>query len=163
MIRYQTIDNKTFPAVFSNESINGSSGTEFIQRLRDASKVMRLGQINLPNQAVHECHMQHTLASLAMQNPIAYVQESKTLINNVMAILIGCPPEGFPALDDGKSSRKTRYFKSQNKGVFGHTLAYFGMIEDHQKGTLHYHFCCLVHYHPTFYIDLPICQMSVKK
>ena len=40
---------------------------------------------------------------------------------------------------EGETVRKTKYFKDRGKGIFGHLLSYFGTVEDHQKGTLHYH------------------------
>ena len=137
---YNTVNNTSFPAVFTESESHGASGIEFIQNLRNASKVKHTGEIDLPEQQVNPLHLQHNLAAMAMDNPIAYVQESKAMIQHVLELLIGYAPEHFWSLYDGKSIRKTRYFKTRGKGVFGHTLAYFGMIEDHQKGTLHYHF-----------------------
>lgn len=60
------------------------------------------------------------------------------MIFDVCSLLFGIPPESFYAKIDGKSSRVTRYYKTR-KGVFGHTIAYIGVVEDHAKGTLHYH------------------------
>ena len=77
-------------------------------------------------------------AGLAIKNPIAFVQESKSLINLVCSLLIGAPPEHFFARSAGKSSHKTKYFQ-ETKGVIGHALGYIGVVEDHAKGTLHYH------------------------
>ena len=53
-------------------------------------------------------------------------------------MLIGAPPEHFFARLSGKSSRKTKYFQ-ETKGVIGHALGYIGVVEDHAKGTSHYH------------------------
>ena len=136
---YHTVNNKVFPAVFEESCIHGSSGVEFMAKLREASKLTSVGNITRPGNTVQQCHMEHTLAEAAIQNPVAYVQESKSFIHDVYSILIGIPPEHFHGLTEGVTSRKSRYYKSRNKGVFGHTLAYFGMVEDHQKGTLHYH------------------------
>ncbi|CAJ1937001.1 unnamed protein product, partial [Cylindrotheca closterium] len=72
------------------------------------------------------------------ENPVAYVAETKAILNNVLSILVGCPPEGFPGLYDGKSTRKSRYWNTK-KGIFGHILSFAGVVEDHAKGTLHFH------------------------
>ena len=136
---YNTVDNQSFPAIFEEDCIHGSSGIEFLQKLKTASKIQSIGAINLSEGHINEIHMNHNLAAMAMSNPVAYVQESKAMIQDVLTLLIGYPPEHFPSQYDGVSVKKTRYFKARGKGVFGHTLAYFGMIEDHQKGTLHYH------------------------
>ena len=160
---YNTVDNQSFPAVFNESEIHGASGIEFIQKLRAASKIKNMGEVNLPDSQVHPLHLQHNLAKLAMENPVAYVQESKSMIQHVLNLLLGYAPEHFWSLYDGESVRKTRYFKARGKGVFGHTLAYFGMIEDHQKGTLHYHFCCMDLYLHIYCIGLQICQQFAKK
>ena len=68
------------------------------------------------------------------------MNECKRVINHVLSILFGLPPEHFFAEADGESSRKTKFFRVRQKGVNGHTLAYYGVVEDHQKGTLHFHF-----------------------
>ena len=68
-------------------------------------------------------------AVLAIKNPIAFVQESKSLINFVCSLLIGAPPEHFFARSAGKSSRKTKYFQ-ETKGVIGHALGYIRVVED---------------------------------
>jgi len=60
------------------------------------------------------------------------------MIFDVCSILFGTTPENFYAQSDGASSRKTRWYKVE-KGVFGNTLAFIGVVEDHAKGTLHYH------------------------
>ena len=52
------------------------------------------------------------LSRLAMENPIAYVSETKSVLNHVLSILFGCPPERFFGVYDGISSRKTRYYKT---------------------------------------------------
>ena len=77
-------------------------------------------------------------AGLAIKNHVAFVQESKSLINLVCSLLIGAPPEHVFARSAGKSSCKTKYFQ-ETKGVIGHALGYTGVVEDHAKGTLHYH------------------------
>ena len=75
---------------------------------------------------------------MAINNPVAFVSESQSLINDVCSLLLGIPPEDFFSRYASESHQKTRYFKL-NKGIFGHCLAYIGIVEDHAKGTLHYH------------------------
>ena len=59
----------------------------------------------------------------------------------MLSILFGCSPEGFFGAYEGTSIRKTRYYKNRkyNKGIIGNILAFVGVIEDHMKGTLHFH------------------------
>jgi len=71
-------------------------------------------------------------AKMAMNDPITFVEETKQMLNDACSILLGIPPEDFYAAFDGESRRKTRYFKD-NKGVFGHNLAFIGVTEDHKK------------------------------
>jgi hypothetical protein len=77
-------------------------------------------------------------AEAAINDPVSFVIESKSLMNDVCSLLLGIPPEEFFSQYASQSRRKTRYFKC-NKGIFGHCLAYIGVVEDHAKGTLHYH------------------------
>ena len=67
------------------------------------------------------------------------MNESKSMINDVLSILLGVAPENFFGSLEGRSVRKVRYFKSNGKGICGFTLAFNGTVEDHTKGTLHYH------------------------
>ena len=41
-----------------------------------------------------------------MENPIAYVSETKSVLHHVLSILFCCPPEGFFGVYEGISSRK---------------------------------------------------------
>ena len=47
-------------------------------------------------------------------------------------------PEGYFGKYENTSIRLTRFWKQQ-KGIFGHVLSYAGVVEDHVKGTLHFH------------------------
>ena len=47
-----------------------------------------------------------------------------------------------------ESSKKTKYFRQRQKEIFGKALAYYGVIEEHQKKTLHTHFCVWVGFSP---------------
>ena len=63
-----------------------------------------------------------------------------TGINDILAILLGLPTENFFDGDEGGTSRKTRYNRHHHtKGLLGHLLSYFGVVEDHVKGTIHFH------------------------
>ena len=104
-------------------------------------------------------------AGLVIKNPVAFVQESKSLINLVCSLLIGAPPEHFFARSAGKSSRKTKYFQ-ETKGVIGHALGYIGVMENHTKGTLHYHLLMMggltPHLLKRFITTREVCQ-QIKK
>ena len=109
-----------------------------MSKLKEASVYHDSGDINL-NGSVNKQHLRSTLACRAIDNPVAHVSESKTLVNHVLSLLFNLPPEHFFGYFDGDSVRKTRYYRARGKGVTGHTLGYVGTVEDHQKGTLHYH------------------------
>ena len=130
---YRTIDNRKFPAVFEEGCIHGKNVTEYMKILYEASTV-RTNAI-LP---IHPEHTREYRENMARKNPIAYVAESKKMINDFCSILLGLSPENFFGSDEGETRRRTRYFKVY-KGVVGHVLAYIGVVEDHAKGTIHYH------------------------
>ena len=129
---FRTVDNTKFPAVFEDGSSYGNSAEAFMDKIMKASVLVSEGDVVGPGLSRGE------RAAAAMKDPVAFVAESKSLIHDVCAILFGIPPEGFFAKHSGVSSRKTRYFKC-SKGLFGHCLAYIGVVEDHAKGTLHCH------------------------
>ena len=101
----------------------------------------------------------------SIKNPIAFVQESKSLINLVCSLLIGAPPEHFFARSASNSSHKTKYFQ-ETKGVIGHALGYIGVVEDHAKGTLHYHLLIMggltPHLLQRFITTREVCQQIEK-
>ena len=72
-----------------------------------------------------------------MENPVAYVIESKTVINDIRSLLIGAPAQECFSYYDSGSSSITMYYKLK-KGILGHCLSYIGVVEDHARGTLHY-------------------------
>ena len=86
---YNTVNNNCFPAIFEEDCVHGSSGIEFIQKLRKASQVQSIGHIEMLETHINNLHLQHNLAKLAIENPVAYVQESKSMIQHVLAILLG--------------------------------------------------------------------------
>jgi hypothetical protein len=77
-------------------------------------------------------------AFLAIENPMTFVSEAKDMLIHVCKILLGIRLEGMFTQVSGETERKTRYYKCR-KGVFGHTLGVIGVIEDHSKGTIHFH------------------------
>ena len=60
------------------------------------------------------------------------------LINDICRILLGKAPEDFFGYTEGSSSRKSVPI-SDCRGLLGTCLSYVGVVEDHQRGTLHYH------------------------
>jgi hypothetical protein len=131
---FATVSNEQFPSHFENDCEYGSSVQEFMQKIRDASSKDSTGNIPLPDNLWGRAQRRKRV----MDNPVAFVAESKAMINDICSILLGCPPGDFFSSFDSQSSRKTTYFKL-NKGIFGSCLAYIGVVEDHAKGTLHYH------------------------
>jgi hypothetical protein len=106
-----------------------------MQKLRMASTEQVAGRIIIPE------HSPAARATLGIQNPMAYLQESEAMVNDVLSILLILPPESYFGATVGTSMRKSRHFqtKRRRKGIFGQSLAYYRVMEDHQKGTLHYH------------------------
>lgn len=80
---------------------------------------------------------QSAKAAGQLANPVACVDEAKRLLTDVCEILFGVTLEGFFGRDN-KSKRKTWCFTC-NKGILGHAQAVVGVLEDHAKGTLHFH------------------------
>ena len=131
---FRSMNNKCFPAVFEERNtMFGQSDEEFIQKLKDISTMQHSVSVEFPHLG------QNARATHAMNDPIAYVAELKSVINDVLTVLFGVEPESFYAKSERKSSRKTRYFRFRMKGVMGYTLAFYGVVEDHQRGTLHFH------------------------
>ena len=104
---HASLDNTSFPAVFpqdGTDSVYGNSGKEFVERLKQAS------QNRFEQDVVYPELAESVRAKHAIDNPIAYVNECKRIINHVLSILFGLPPEHFFAEADGESSRKTKFF-----------------------------------------------------
>ena len=80
------------------------------------------------------------LACLAVENPVAYVLETKLMISHILELLVGLPAEHFFGAYEGTTVQKTKYFKHQKKGIFGYTLSYCGTVEDHAKVKIIYIF-----------------------
>ena len=131
---FSTIDNAKFPATFHDGCEFGSTPGEFMANIRAASCRASSGEIPAANQDLTELRR----ANMVKNNPVAFVSESKAMIYDVLALLLGISPEDVFGETEGDSRRTTRYFKV-NKGVNGHCQAILGVVEDHAKGTLHYH------------------------
>ena len=129
---FSTVSNTAFPAVFENGCTAGVSAVDFIHRLARASTEISAAEIRGKKLD------RDSRATSAMENPIAYVDETKRLVQDICSILFGIAPEHFFERQAGASRRKTRSFYCC-KGVNGHCLAYIGVCEDHAKGTLHFH------------------------
>lgn len=133
---FRTTESNVFPSVFEDGCPYGTDGTDFMDRLRKHSSLVSEGEIRLPS----GCMTRSQRADYAMDNPVAYVQENKSMLNDILSILIGLDVEdgAFYSRSDSASNRKTEFYKSK-KGVFGHPLYYIGVTEDHSRGTLHWH------------------------
>ena len=134
---FRTLSNDRFPSVFSPQDKDdyGSTASEFVAKMREASVRSSQGTIKLPSRIFGRSGRR----KLLMDNPVAFVSESKVMIHDICSILFGRPPEDFYGFYEGTSARKTPAL-SNCKGVLGTCLAYIGVVEDHQRGTLHYHF-----------------------
>lgn len=133
---FRTTESNVFPSVFEDGCPYGTDGADFMDRLRKHSSLVSEGEIRLPS----GCITRSQRADYAMDNPVAYVQENKSMLNDILSILIGLDVEdgAFYSRSDSASNRKTEFYKCK-KGVFGHPLYYIGVTEDHSRGTLHWH------------------------
>lgn len=136
-LSFRTMDNKSFPAVFEPGCPYGEDGTSFIHHLAQHSVERSSGVVHVPEPAITKSKR----TRLGMSNPIAFVQENKNLLSDIVSILIGLPIEGsgFYSSSAAASVRKTIYNKKINKGILGHALTIIGCTEDHAKGHLHFH------------------------
>src|SRR5210317_2218843 len=74
-----------------------------------------------------------------VKNPVGAAYVYKTLVNDVLAILVGKKP----AFGQNEQSRKTTEFTSWDQEgigvIVGTTLAYIGVTETTGRGSLHFH------------------------
>jgi len=117
---HRSMDNISFPAIVNDNAA-------FLHAIEEGT-VLGSGNIAV------DCS-KSARAKAAMENPVAYVSEFKATVSDILTILLGLPPKGMAQVD-----RKTKHYSRRSKGIFGHTLGYYGVIEDHSKGTLHCHF-----------------------
>jgi len=101
---FHTITNTQFPAIFEPNSIHGTNGSEFMQNLLAAS--VEEASVNVPIAIMGR----DARVQAAMDNPVAYVMESKRLLLDFLSVLLGKSPEGFFNYDETTSARRTRYF-----------------------------------------------------
>ena len=131
----RTVSNDKFPAVYEEGCPYGENPEAFVSYLAETAQVVSEGDIKLPDTVLLNGAERLRMAA---ENPVAFVAENKMILNNIMGILIGVPPDcpEFYSRYQSKSERKTRYYKSR-KGLFGHTLSLFGITKDHAHGHLH--------------------------
>ena len=60
-------------------------------------------------------------------NPVASALAYKRLVENVLTICLGLPP----------NAKKKGYYKTRPKGLFGHTIAYYGVHETQARNSSH--------------------------
>ena len=137
---FRTLDNESFPATFGENFLGGRTGEDFINYMVANAKVVSEGEVTLPSGM---SFTRSDRAQLGADNPIAFVHENKTLLNDILSILLGLPIDGkeYFRKTQGNYRRKTRYFKFR-KGVLGYMLSLLGVTEDHAKGHLHWHLTC---------------------
>ena len=120
-------DNLTFPAVATDE---------FFHKLRAGCDRIDRGTVRVPLGYTKR-------VQAATGNPVAVAREFRSMVENVMQVLIGCPLNFQP----GTNSKQVRtwYFENKEKscprkkGVFGNITGYFGCIETQDRGALHFH------------------------
>lgn len=137
---FRTHNNHSFPADFEPGCKFGEDPSDFARRLREHTTLVSEGNIEFPQGYVTRSNR----ADLAMQNPVAYVQENKTLLWDILSLLIGFNIEdsSYFSKTEGTSNRGTTYYKSK-KGIFGHPLYAIGVTENHSRGHLHWHISLL--------------------
>ncbi|CAB9516444.1 helicase PIF1 [Seminavis robusta] len=120
-------NNFSFPAVVDED---------FFESLQKNGTLRTNGNVDVPLN--YSSRMKK-----ATDNPVAVALEFRTLLENVMSILIGCPLNFEPGTRSGQ--RRTWYFKSEaancpyHRGIFGHVVAFFGTVETQSRGALHFH------------------------
>ena len=135
----KTISNVEFPAIFHEGCSYGSNGVEFLKHIEVHERHSHSeGVIQLP-----EAFTKSRIASLAKNNPIAFVTENKKMLYQIVNILIGLTPSGsgYRRSVEGTTCQRSQYYMELgHKGIFGHALTLIGVTEDHQRGHLHWHF-----------------------
>lgn len=128
----KVLTNDSFPSVFEEGCPYGANGNEFAESMLAEIPTLAEGYINLsPSKR----------AEMAIEDPVAFVQEYKNLLNDILTILLGVNLEGraYYSKLDSQSVRRSVYYKCK-KGSAGHSFAAGGVTEGHAKGTLHWHF-----------------------
>ena len=123
----KSMDNCSFPAAVDDT---------FFDKLKEGASILQNGNVSLP---LNYCQRYQ----LAANNPIAVALEFRTMMENIISILIGCPLDCQPGTNS--TQKRTWYFKSKaqnsphHKGIFGHVTAFFGCVETQARGALHFH------------------------
>ena len=112
-------NNTSFPSVVKDEDA-------FFNAMMEESALLGEGDIAIPAGWKQR-------AEGATANSVATAREYMKLIDNILYILFG----GLMTEDKKK---KTRYFRQQNRGIFGHLMAGLGVNEVQARGALHMHF-----------------------
>ena len=132
---YRTMDNKSFPAIFDCDNDEYTSISDYMDHILKCTIQQATGDILIP---AHPTNSRGSRRACVNNNPVACVIESKTIINDVLSILLGVSPEDVFSYYESTSTRKTKFYKS-TKGVYGHLLSTIGVVESDAKGSLHYH------------------------
>jgi len=129
---FWTTNNNKFPACFETNCPFGETGNAFLGNL--SKTATEVAQMEIDGRGLDK----FLRARAAAEDPIAYVDECKRLIADACFILFGMPLEHFFSRDSGYSTRKTWCYTC-NKGILGYCRAMIGVMEDHARGTLHFH------------------------
>jgi hypothetical protein len=89
---YRTVSNLQFPCVYDEESGFGNSTSEFMDKILKCTVKKSSGTIELPDDVSLS---RSARTRTVMDNPVAYVIESKTVINDICSLLIGAPAQDF--------------------------------------------------------------------
>ena len=123
----KSLNNMSFPAVIDEE---------FFQQLEKGGEIPVEGFVKMPLNYTQRF-------KVSSQNPVAVAYEFRSMMENIIEILIGCPLDFRPGTNSGQ--KRTWYFKSKahnsphHKGIFGYVVAHFGCIETQARGALHFH------------------------
>ena len=123
----RSINNISFPAI---------ADAEFFKQLHEGGILIGEGDVKMP--------LHYTKRSqMATENPVSVALEYRTMIENIIQILFGCPLDYQPGTNSGQ--KRTWYYRSdapncpRHKGIFGHLLAFSSFTETQARGGLHFH------------------------
>ena len=133
----KTTRNNEFPAVFGGVDGVFEDSSSFMRQILIDSSTVANASLNLSGENLR--YQKSNLARLAIENPIAFVMETKSMITHILSILFGLPPEHFFGVYESNSYRKTPLYNTRRKSIMGSIFSYVGAVEDHMKGTLHFH------------------------
>ena len=123
----RSVDNVSFPSAVDDA---------FYDELRESGTYLGSGNVQVPLDY-------SSRVQAATRNPVAVALEFRTMVENIVEILIGCPLD-YTSCERSKNVR-TWYFKSKaknsphHKGVFGYVTAVYGSVETQARGALHFH------------------------